>query len=143
MHPFVEAMVGLLSGSGTRVRRPALLNNLPTSENAKYWNDITFLRNLAQELVDSRKNNPEDKKDLLNSLVLGRDPQTGQGLTDDSIVDNMITFLIAGMDPPHFQFIDRADGDYHRTRNNIWHVVVPLLLPTKEPPCIPKSTGGS
>lgn len=98
MHPFVEAMVGLLLGSGNRSRRPALINSLPTGDNAKYWNDIAFLRNLAQELVDSRKNHPEDKKDLLNALILGRDPQTGQGLSDDSIVNNMITFLIAGMD---------------------------------------------
>lgn len=96
MHPFVEAMGGLLQGSGDRIRRPALVNNLPTSENTKYWNDITFLRTLSQELVDSRKKNPEDKKDLLNALVLGRDPQTGEGLIDDSIINNMITFLIAG-----------------------------------------------
>lgn len=97
MHPFIEAMVGLLGGSATRARRPALLNNLPTSENGKYWNDVAYLRNLSQELVDARKNNPEDKKDLLNALILGRDPQTGKGMTDESIVDNMITFLIAGM----------------------------------------------
>jgi cytochrome P450/NADPH-cytochrome P450 reductase len=96
MHPFVEAMVGLLAGSGARSRRPALLNNLPTSENTKYWADIDYLRKLSQELVDDRKNNPEDKKDLLNAMILGRDPQTGNGLTDASIVDNMITFLIAG-----------------------------------------------
>lgn len=98
MHPFVEAMVGLLQGSGDRTRRPALLNGLPTSENAKYWSDITYLRELSQELVNARKENPEEgKKDLLNALILGRDPQTGQGLSDDTIIDNMITFLIAGM----------------------------------------------
>lgn len=96
MHPFVEAMVGLLAGSGNRARRPALVNNLPTSENSKYWSDIKYLRDLSQELVDARKNHPQDKKDLLNALILGRDPQTGQGLTDQSIIDNMITFLIAG-----------------------------------------------
>lgn len=96
MHPFVEAMVGLLAGSGHRAIRPALFNSLPTSENNKYWSDIEYLRNLARELVDSRKENPVEKKDLLNALILGRDPQTGRGMTDDSIVDNMITFLIAG-----------------------------------------------
>lgn len=96
MHPFVEAMVGLLLGSGHRSLRPALLNSLPTSENNKYWSDIEYLRNLSQELVDARKENPVDKKDLLNALILGRDPQTGKGMTDASIVDNMITFLIAG-----------------------------------------------
>ena len=99
MHPFVEAMVGLLQGSGNRNLRPALLNSLPISENTKYWNDINFLRNLAQELVNARKNNPEDKKDLLNAMILGRDPHTGKGLSDDTIIDNMITFLIAGRPP--------------------------------------------
>lgn len=96
MHPFVEAMLGLLQGSGDRNRRPALLNNLPTSENTKYWNDINYLRDLSRELIDARKNNPEDKKDLLNAMILGQDPQTGQGLSEDTIIDNMITFLIAG-----------------------------------------------
>ncbi|RJE26772.1 bifunctional P-450 NADPH-P450 reductase [Aspergillus sclerotialis] len=96
MHPFVEAMIGLLQGSSDRARRPALINNLPTSENAKYWNDINFLRTLSQEMVEARKQNPQDKKDLLNALILGKDPQTGQGLSDDSIANNMITFLIAG-----------------------------------------------
>lgn len=99
MHPFVEAMLGLLQGSGDRNRRPALLNNLPTSENTKYWNDINYLRDLSRELIDARKNNPQDKKDLLNAMILGRDPQTGQGLSDDTIIDNMITFLIAGKYP--------------------------------------------
>lgn len=99
MHPFVEAMLGLLQGSSDRARRPALFNNLPTADNAKFWNDITFLRNLSQEMVNARKENPEDKKDLLNALILGRDPQTGQGLSDDSIANNMITFLIAGTFP--------------------------------------------
>ncbi|GAD98773.1 fatty acid hydroxylase, putative [Paecilomyces variotii No. 5] len=96
MHPFVDAMLTLLTGSGKRVRRPALLNNLPTSENTQYWNDIEFLKKVAQELVDERRNNPEDKKDLLNAMILGKDPKTGKGLTDDSIINNMITFLIAG-----------------------------------------------
>lgn len=97
MHPFVGAMLGLLTGSGNRARRPALMNNLPTSENTQYWTDIEFLKKVAQELVDDRRKNPVDKKDLLNAMILGKDPKTGQGLSDASIINNMITFLIAGM----------------------------------------------
>jgi cytochrome P450/NADPH-cytochrome P450 reductase len=96
LHPFIKAMGTLLQGSVDRAFRPMLLNNLPTRENKKYWSDISFLRTFSQELVDARRNNPEDKVDLLNALILGRDPQTGQSLSDDSIVDNMMTFLIAG-----------------------------------------------
>jgi cytochrome P450/NADPH-cytochrome P450 reductase len=32
----------------------------------------------------------------MNAMVNGKDPKTGEPLTEDSIVDNMITFLIAG-----------------------------------------------
>ncbi|KAE8372548.1 cytochrome P450 [Aspergillus bertholletiae] len=96
MHPFVDAMVGMLKTAGDRSRRPGLVNNLPTAENNKYWEDIDYLRNLCKELVDARKENPTDKRDLLNALINGRDPKTGKGMSFDSIIDNMITFLIAG-----------------------------------------------
>ncbi|RAK95081.1 bifunctional cytochrome P450/NADPH--P450 reductase [Aspergillus ibericus CBS 121593] len=96
MHPFVAAMLGTLQVASHRSQRPALLNQLPTSENNSFWNDIAYLRNLAREMADERRKNPSDKKDLLNALVLGRDPQSGKGLSEDSIIDNMITFLIAG-----------------------------------------------
>lgn len=98
MHPFIEAMTGFLVGSGHRARVPGLIKNLPTSENNQFQANIEYMRKLSRELVDQRKSHPQpDKKDLMNALIMGRDPQTGQGLSDDSIIDNMITFLIAGM----------------------------------------------
>ncbi|KAE8324698.1 cytochrome P450 [Aspergillus sergii] len=96
LHPFIKAVATLLQGSSDRTFRPTLLNNLPTRENKKYWSDISLLRTLSQELVDARRNNPIDKKDLLNALILGQDLQTGQHLSDESIINNMITFLVAG-----------------------------------------------
>ncbi|GLA29977.1 hypothetical protein AnigIFM63604_011514 [Aspergillus niger] len=96
MHPFVEAMVGGMQVASYRAQRPSFLNQLPTSENNAFWNDISYMRNLAKELTEDRRKHPSDKKDLLNALILGRDPQSGKGLSDESIIDNMITFLIAG-----------------------------------------------
>ncbi|KAJ5220373.1 hypothetical protein N7468_009577, partial [Penicillium chermesinum] len=97
MHPFIAAMTGFLVGSGHRARVPTLLKNLPTSENTKFYANIDYMRKLSQELIDDRKNHPQpEKKDLMNALLLGRDPQTGKGLSDESVIDNMITFLIAG-----------------------------------------------
>ncbi|KAE8417111.1 cytochrome P450 [Aspergillus pseudocaelatus] len=96
LHPFIKAVATLLQGSSDRTFRPTLLNSLPTRENKKYWSDISLLRTLSQKLVDARRNNPLDKKDLLNALILGQDLQTGQHLSDDSIINNMITFLVAG-----------------------------------------------
>lgn len=97
MHPFVDAMVGLLQESGARSRRPAVANYFMRSAQQKYDADITLLRKVAAEVVAERTAHPNDKKDLLNAMMKGRDPKTGEGLTQESILNNMITFLIAGM----------------------------------------------
>jgi cytochrome P450 / NADPH-cytochrome P450 reductase len=97
MHPFVGAMMGMLMGAGQRARRPGLIKDLPTSDNTKFFSDIAVCQQTARDLLEERRKNPNpEKKDLLNAMALGRDPKTGQGLTDDSIINNMITFLIAG-----------------------------------------------
>ncbi len=96
MHPFVDAMVGLLQESGARARRPAIATYFMRSAQQKYDTNISLLKEVAKEVVAERKANPNDKKDLLNSMIKGRDPKTGEGLTEASVLNNMITFLIAG-----------------------------------------------
>jgi cytochrome P450 / NADPH-cytochrome P450 reductase len=99
MHPFVGAMVGFLAESGrrgTRTRLEMLLNPAPERQ---YQADIALMRSVAAEVVAHRRANPVDKKDLLNAMLLGKDPKTGQRLTDDNIMRNMLTFLVAGKMP--------------------------------------------
>jgi len=96
MHPFVDAMVGFLQESGARARRPAVATYFMRSSQQKYDTDIALLKQVAKEVVAERKANPNDKKDLLNAMIKGRDPKSGEGLTEASILNNMITFLIAG-----------------------------------------------
>ncbi|TVY81615.1 Bifunctional cytochrome P450/NADPH--P450 reductase [Lachnellula suecica] len=97
MHPFVDAMVGLLAESGARAGRPAVATYFMRSAQRSYDANIATLRKIATDLMVERRENPEEKKkDLLNAMLQGRDPKTGEGLTDASIVNNMITFLIAG-----------------------------------------------
>ncbi|KAK2627065.1 hypothetical protein QTJ16_003031 [Diplocarpon rosae] len=96
MHPFVDAMVGLLAESAARARRPAVANYFFRSAQQKYDSDIALLKKVAAAVVAERRSNPNDKKDLLNAMINGRDPKTGEGLAEESILNNMITFLIAG-----------------------------------------------
>ncbi|EPS35968.1 hypothetical protein H072_10584 [Dactylellina haptotyla CBS 200.50] len=95
-HPFVDAMVNFLIESGNRGRRLPAMNRIPTSASESYFKDIDFMKQVALDLLKERRENPTDKKDLLNAMINGKDPQTGKGLSDQSIVNNMITFLIAG-----------------------------------------------
>lgn len=96
LHPFVHAMSDMLAESGARASRPAIATYFMRSASRKYEADIALLKKVAGEVVAERRANPSDKKDLLNAMILGRDPKTGEGLTNESISNNMITFLIAG-----------------------------------------------
>jgi len=53
---------------------------------------------IADKVVAERKMNPPTPKvnDLLQKMLDGRDPVTKEGLSDENIRFNMITFLIAG-----------------------------------------------
>jgi hypothetical protein len=60
--------------------------------------NVQFIRSFCSDLVDQRKAEPTDKKDIFNALLKRRDPVTGKELSLDIITDNMITFLFAGKD---------------------------------------------
>ena len=96
MHPFVGAMVGFLAESGRRGTRTRLEMLLNTAPERQYQADIALMSSVAAEVVAHRRSNPVDKKYLLNAMLLGKDPKTGLRLSDDNIMSNMLTFLVAG-----------------------------------------------
>lgn len=95
-HPFVDSMLRLLTEAANRSGRPAWLTWMQWSANKKFDEDVAYLHEVASDLLEKRRANPTDKRDLLNAMLTGKDPATGKGLSDDTIKDNMITFLIAG-----------------------------------------------
>lgn len=96
MHPFVNAMTEFLMESGARPQKTRLEMLLNRQPQILYEKNIAIMRSVAQEVIDRRRKRPTDKKDLLNAMLLGKDSKTGEQLSDESIMDNMITFLIAG-----------------------------------------------
>ncbi|KAK3319439.1 putative bifunctional P-450:NADPH-P450 reductase [Apodospora peruviana] len=96
LHPFVAAMGDFLKMCGTRSTVPYILQLLGRKSRLKYWDDIRILRETAEEVLRARKANPTDRRDLLSAMLDGVDRVTGTKLSDASIVDNLITFLIAG-----------------------------------------------
>ncbi|KAE8453927.1 hypothetical protein EG329_007703 [Mollisiaceae sp. DMI_Dod_QoI] len=96
MHPFVNAMVGFLTESGGRARRPAIVTSMMRRKNAKYHEDQEYMFQISQELVRHRRENPTEKRDLLNAMIHGTDPKLGNTMRDDLIIANIVTFLIAG-----------------------------------------------
>ena len=97
LHPFVGAMGDFLVESGLRSRRPGFMSIFSGKQDRKYLDDIRILRETAEAVLKARKANPAStRKDLLSAMLDGVDPKTGSKLTDASIIDNLITFLIAG-----------------------------------------------
>lgn len=96
LHPFVSAMSDFLLESGMRLLRPKFMNIFFRSATKKYFADIALMRKTAQDVIDARKQNPSDRNDLMSAMLNGVDPKTGQKLSDDAIIDNLITFLVAG-----------------------------------------------
>ncbi|KAI2616227.1 cytochrome P450 [Hypoxylon sp. NC1633] len=95
LHPFVAAMGDFLTESGNRPNR-TMPSWFYRNEDSKYWKDIETLRKTSDEVLQQRKKFPSERKDLLTAMLNGVDPKTGQHMTDTSITDNLITFLIAG-----------------------------------------------
>ncbi|EHL03422.1 putative Bifunctional P-450:NADPH-P450 reductase [Glarea lozoyensis 74030] len=89
-------MVSVLEESQTRGSLPTVLNMFRRSAQRKYDEEIAWMRGICEEMIAHRRKNPLEKKDLLNAMIHGKDPKTGCYMTDESIVDNILTFLVAG-----------------------------------------------
>lgn len=100
LHPFIGAMTNVLIESANRSGRPGWLTALYRNTNRKFDEDNETLHQVAREVVDRRRRvGKSERKDLLDAMLHGKDPATGKGLTDQTITDNMITFLMAGQHP--------------------------------------------
>jgi cytochrome P450 len=55
-----------------------------------------YLRRMVGARVAERRRTGERREDLLSLMLDSRDPETGEGLGDPEIVDNVLTFVAAG-----------------------------------------------
>ena len=55
-----------------------------------------YLRQMVDETVAERRRTGERRDDLLSLMLDARDPETGEGLGDTDIRDNILTFIGAG-----------------------------------------------
>ena len=119
LHPFVEAMYVTLNTNANRGSQIPIVSHILGDGTAERLEARKTEMRIAQEIVEDRRKHPSDKKDLLNAMVNGRDPKTGEQMSDALISSNMITFLIAGMlmcSMDDFQNADALQG--HETTSS-------------------------
>nr|BAJ96920.1 predicted protein [Hordeum vulgare subsp. vulgare] len=97
LHPFVNSMVRALHEAGSRARRTSIQNKLMIASQRQFNADIQNMQETAGKIIEERRRKGQgEKKDVLDIMLTAKDPVTGEGLSDENIRYQMVTFLIAG-----------------------------------------------
>jgi len=95
LHPFLLAMVSVLSETMNRMTRLPIVNRL-AGHSARFEHDLNTMNALVDDVIRERRANPVEARDLLNLMLDAVDPETGEGLEETNIRHQVLTFLVAG-----------------------------------------------
>lgn len=94
-HPFIDALTRTLEVA--MMQRGLPLESLLLRGRFKQLDvDITYMNTLVDDIIKERRQTGGNQSDLLNFMLAGKDPVTGEGLSDENIRYQINTFLIAG-----------------------------------------------
>lgn len=94
-----DAMVLLFRDVNQRILNIfSLPRGIPTPYNRRIQKALDDLEGMVYGLIKERRGKEEDHDDLLSLFMLARDEDTGKGMTDKEIRDELLTFVIAGHD---------------------------------------------
>jgi cytochrome P450 len=74
---------------------PGILS-LPTPQRRRLYAARSELYAVVDEIVRRRRSAPEQRDDLLAMLLEARDAETGEGMSDQQVRDEVLTLLLAG-----------------------------------------------
>jgi cytochrome P450 len=69
---------------------------LPTPGNARFKKATRVLRKIVLDLIAERRRDGRDHGDLLSMLLAVRDEETGEGMRDEQLRDEILTLILAG-----------------------------------------------
>ncbi|KAJ5692020.1 hypothetical protein N7462_001443 [Penicillium macrosclerotiorum] len=88
----VDAWEGATMEAMKRPNRPKLLNWL---YQGRFSSQTKTMRSYASDIVKSRLNNPDQaRKDMLDAIINGVDPESGEKLSDSQHLDEIISIFI-------------------------------------------------
>lgn len=98
-HPFVTQMTDVLMESGKRANRLSIENRLRIFSAAQNLENVKAMHALCDEIIADRQAHPQPEvNDLLNPMLEGKDPQTGEKMTLENVRFNMVTFLVSRLE---------------------------------------------
>lgn len=91
-----KALEVVLHVTNARVKRPFdVPPGLPTPENLRFRRAVGVLDDVVGGMIRARRSG-ETRDDLLSMLMQARDPETGRGMDDRQLRDEVLTVLLAG-----------------------------------------------
>ncbi|MFI6433175.1 cytochrome P450 [Rhodococcus oryzae] len=98
--PFVGAMIRSLrfaQRASFTIPIPILDRAIKRKAIRRNQADLAYMAEVVDEVIRSRRANPEEHRDdLLGLMLSAEDPESGERLDDENVRDQVITFLIAG-----------------------------------------------
>lgn len=92
-----QAVRYFLEYSSRRLKAAAVVpENIPTPRNRKFRRAQEVLDQWVYRIISERRESGEDAGDLLSMLMSARDENTGEGMSNKQVRDEVMTMLIAG-----------------------------------------------
>ncbi|MFQ5846347.1 MAG: cytochrome P450 [Candidatus Methylomirabilales bacterium] len=73
--------------------------HMPTPRNRQFRHALRTLDRIAYRMIAARRKSAHETGDLLSMLLSARDAETGEGLSDAEVRDQVMTLFIAGHEP--------------------------------------------
>jgi cytochrome P450 len=73
-----------------------LETSLPLPANRRFWRALRELETVVYQIIAERRQTRRDESDLLSMFLAARDDETGTGMTDRQLRDEVLTMLLAG-----------------------------------------------
>lgn len=89
--PMIKAMDGATLEAMKRPTRPKALNWLLRRQ---FDTDVKTMRDFGAEVLKKRRAESSERKDMLDALLNGKDPETGKELSEEQKIDEVITICI-------------------------------------------------
>ncbi|MFE9575278.1 cytochrome P450 [Nocardia sp. NPDC006044] len=94
----IRDVEAVFAGVVRQVMMPAWLRRLPIPGNRTCIEAAADARTILEDLVAKRRAEGIDRGDLFSAVVFARDSEGGGQLSDDEIIDQVLTFFFAGTD---------------------------------------------
>jgi len=93
----VRSMPILLDGIRKRMLAPTdLLEKLPTADNRRFNAAVRRIHEIVERIIADYRRTGLDHGDLASMMLMARDEETGEGLSDLQVRDEVLTMLAAG-----------------------------------------------